>query len=380
MKNVSIELLNIQSHQHTAFNLQPGLNFILADDNNVGKSTIFKILSFAVKMPDISNEDAKEILRVGEDKGYASFKFDNSHVILWLFRDTGDRIRVFFESRTEDGASTRTTSCPSKLLEALSIIRGDDGTPINFNDADSVQLVVQDTPKNDEVLARVLIDLKVEAIRKNAQQLSKQIVQDYRYISSKLEDTKHTLSSLHYNEGVNSFRDEEELLYAAVRVADLLDAECGHLKDATVEIPPITEELKQLTCAQRLLSVFDEISFEHLSQTVVQIDTNMVNTVYRTLLTFSEFDVKVLQRADAISAPVLDNMSTCTDTLAALMTASYAANNVVKTCRLLESISKEIQDIQETLSRECKVVNCPVKGDVYYSDEECVPLSDRPTS
>ena len=175
METVRFEFKNIQSHAFTQFTLGPGLNFILADDNNVGKSTIFKTLTLVSKMPNVSNEDLTELLRVGESSGYASFVFRDVRVTFWMFRQSSGSISSFFELAHGDEVPVRSLSCPKDLLEALDIVVGDDGQPINFNDADSVQLVVQDTSKNDEVLAKVLIDLRVEEIKEKSRRLFRQV-------------------------------------------------------------------------------------------------------------------------------------------------------------------------------------------------------------
>lgn len=58
VETVEIIFHNIQSHEHTEFCLKPGMNFILADDNNVGKSTIFKVLTRIAKAPTIDVPEA----------------------------------------------------------------------------------------------------------------------------------------------------------------------------------------------------------------------------------------------------------------------------------------------------------------------------------
>lgn len=154
MKHIDIELVNIQSHEHTRFHLEPGLNFILAEDNNVGKSTIFKVIMFAMQLPKVDDVDANELIRGGCSSAKAMFTVEGVIYTMWLFRDGNQRARAFFEIKDPNGETTRSMNAPLDLKQAFDIVLSNDGKVVNFNDADSIQLVVQDTPKNDEVLSK----------------------------------------------------------------------------------------------------------------------------------------------------------------------------------------------------------------------------------
>ena len=376
MKKVEVSLSNSQSHQQTMFSLEPGLNFILADDNNVGKSTIFKLLSFMTRVPNVQNSESLEILRVGEVQGYASFKFDEEHIILWLFRDEGDRIRVFFESRDGFGGATRSVSCPKKLLEALDIIACENDAPLNFNDADSVQLVVQDTNKNDEVLARVLIDLKVEGIRVNLRQLSKQVVQDYRFYNSKLEDTKHTLSSLHYNDSVDSFKDEEEQLNYAGQVVDALTSTLPSLPLLEAGVLGITDN-SLMSNALLVLNALTELaqvsSVPELPFTSEELESRQKElSILRSL---AGIDTSGLGKAKVIADSIFDNMQEAIATLDQLMRCAKMLEKFHQLLKQIVYLHEQQEKIEAELTQLCQVVQCPMKGKVYYSDEKCIPYS-----
>lgn len=377
MKLVEIEFCNIQSHKNTKFSLHPGLNFILADDNNVGKSTIFKVLTFATRMPNVSNEDALEILRVREERGYASFKFGDDQIILWLFRESVDKVRYFFEQKDILGNSTRTVACPQKLLDALDLVRGDDGFPINLNDADSVQLVVQDTSKNDEVLSKVLIDLKVEDVRKNLQQLSRQIVQDYRYIKSKHEGTTRTLASLHYNDSVDFFKDEEDTLNCAVRVMDALDAGCNFSDDSGA-VSLSADEIEVLDAACSVEGKLSVIDTAHLVQSdeVEVNDADSLQCALRTLRQLEVVDTVLLERKFTVLTTSLHNASVAVSVLNKLISASISTDRVLGSNRQVASLVRETEGIKKELDSLYQKIQCPVKGEVYYNEEGCIPSND----
>lgn len=374
MKKVTFEFRNIQSHEHTRFSLEPGLNFILADDNNVGKSTIFKVMMFALKMPNVSSEDMNELVRGNSNKAYASFEFDDCRVILWFFREDAKKMRSFFEIYRGTEPSIRTVSCPGELVKALDIVTGTDGQPINFNDADSVQLVVQDTPKNDEVLSKVLVDLRIEDIRQKGSMLSKQIIQDYRLIQGRYADTERIINSMHYTDSVDGFRAEEKLLNSAVRVMDTLDAGCSFSEQSFV-IPE--EEIKSLRVVLNVLNCLSQITFSDSSISVISLEElKRLKRITELLNTMSGVDWTRLSSEPVITEQQITNVRSAVrvlDILTRLYRSSLYASNANTTVNALQ---REKQEIIMRLKEQCEVVVCPVKGKVFYSDEECVPASD----
>lgn len=372
MKSVKIAFSNIQSHEHTQFSLEPGLNFILADDNNVGKSTIFKTLTTMIRAPQVSNEDLSELLRSGAREGYASFSYDDLTVVFWLTRD-GDRVRCFFEVRHSDGTNNRSASCPAGLLQALDIVIGEDGQPINFNDADSVQLIVQDTSRNDAVFLKILVDERIENIRLNAYQLDKQLLTDYNIAENRVQDARRVLSTMSFNTAVDEFNDELDLLLAATRVTDCLQSSCVFPESATAPIN--MESLQQLSVIAEVLSALDGLQLETLAGAI-----ELTNELPRL-----ESAVNVLQAVAGID----------TDALSSRVPAEAELVPLTQALRVLEILDKsatsariargksaeldkceyEVRSIQQQLREQCPVVCCPVKGEVFYTNDQCVPCS-----
>lgn len=371
MQSVQIELSNIQSHEHTMFSLEPGLNFILADDNNVGKSTILKVISAAASMPRTSKDDLIGLLRGGTTQGYARFSIGATQIIFWLFRENATTVRAFFETRI-DGDSTRSTSCPEELLRALDIVLGEDGVPVNFNDADSVQLIVEDSHKNDEVLAKVLIDMKIENIRANGVALSKQIAQDYKMLSVKLTDQKALLGSLAFNNSVDAFYQEEDLLCAAVRVADTLipwvDA-----NEADFSIP--YGEVSLIEASVRVyLQLFT--LFQEEGQAVVVDDFEELSAALRLLQMLSPVSLQAVSKPVLVRDTTLSNMQRAVDVLQAVTKVQTACQFMQSADGKFKSGTKELVSLNLEASKSFEQVECPVKGKVYYSDEKCIPCGD----
>lgn len=376
MKDIDIEFVNIQSHEHTRFQLHPGLNFILAEDNNVGKSAIFKALTCAMHLPKVSSADLNELVRGGCSQARATFRYDSVVCTMWLFRDGDRTVRAFFETSVDGGSATRSLSAPGDLREALGVVMGADGKVVNFNDADTVQLIVQDTPKNDEVLSQVLVDLRVDNVKANLYKLGQQIQQDYKMAKSKLDDVTHIMSTMHYVQTVDEFNDEKDLLGVACRVADATEASFMQLEDG--EPLPEPEEFSKLHAALRI--------YEGLCEVEVT-DPAIVRAVSPELFTHIQKCIKVLAKLETVKAcdiqPLpnikpkqLENAGVGIRVFDALERATGALSFAVSAQNEAQQRASERTTLLKKIEAVSQTVVCPVKGKVFYSDEKCIPCGD----
>lgn len=363
MKSIQLELYNIQSHEHTVFTLEPGLNFILADDNNVGKSTIFKALSLLFKMPRVSNRDLDEMLRAYTDKGYIACRWEDNLVILWIYRD-GNRINAFFEVRDNSGSS-RVNVCPSNLREAFDIILGDDGVPLNFNNADSVQLVVQDSIENDKVLSKALIDFRVEAIKDNADNLLKTVSSDLSRVENKYKDSAQLLSSMSFNESSDIFHQEETLLEAMCRVSDTLPA----LSEISLESMK-SEEMSTVLTAIKVYNIIGSLKEEQSTVPAVP-DLQAMQTAIKYYEILS--NLRDEEQVPLLSTGVCSNMFRAYEIVQQLEDISNRCNNLSRFEKNIAEMKEEQLRLLDKLKSITRDVICPIKGRVFYSDEECVP-------
>lgn len=379
MKVIDIEFVNIQSHEHTRFQLRPGLNFILAEDNNVGKSTIFKVLLCAMQLPNVPSAEVDELIRGTCQNARATFSFEGTSYTMWLFREGGKASRAFFEMHYEDGTTSRSVAAPAELRDAFDIVTSTDGKVVNFNDADSVQLIVQDTPKNDEVLAKVLIDLQVDNIKNNMVRLGREIQQDYKVVRSKYDDAIHTVSTMRYVESVDAFNSEHALLSTACEALDLLQEPCSKLHQ--LPSAPHFEDIESVKLAMQLVdelgdfrpkvsSITEAVSselFEHLNECF-----QVIELLQLAMVACSTRPPKVRQEQ-------LSNAGEALKTLEHLTSASIAMSYSRKAGQQAERLKREHNKLLEELRSVTTEVECPMKGRVLYSDEECIPYSDRPS-
>lgn len=377
MKDINIEFVNIQSHEHTAFSMHPGLNFILAEDNNVGKSTIFKVLLCAMQLPDVGSGDIDELIRSGCASARATFCYDDVRCTLWLSRENGKAAKAFFETTASDGSSVRSLGAPASLCEAFDIVKSDDGKVVNFNDADSVQLIVQDTPKNDEVLSKVLVDVKVDNIKANLYRLSREIQQDYKVVRAKLDDVSAIVASTTYVSTVDEFFNEEPFLEALCSVADSLDSGCAFL-DTSVGVD-MSEDRDMLFAALEVASNLQTIleCQESDSVTFTQEDLDLLRSCLAVIPALQEVEAVASMKMPQITEAQLQNAHECLQVIELLDKATGAIYAMKKEDTTAEQLYAEQLNILQHMNQIAEKVNCPIKGEVFYSEQECVPCGDR---
>lgn len=371
MKEVEIQLHNIQSHENTKFTLKPGLNLILSSGNNVGKSTIFKALMFAANMPYFKNADVFELIRYGCNEAYISFKFETNSATLWLFRD-GKSARAFFE--LPGIPAVRTLECPKFLIENLDFIYSSDKKVLNFSDADSVQLIVRDSSYNDEVLSRILIDSDVERIKDNAQSLYREVVQDYHLEKELRDNLSSVIETLNYNDIVDIFNSEYQVLRAA---AEVYDTVVGNTDLSVFTKHPAEVEIQDLSTIFRILTILyrivDALSLNEVVREVPDLkELSCINGILRS---FSEVDIDTLTVSPAVTTQQVDGMRRAIGVIQTLEESLKHAVFANLASKDLEKFKSERKSIIATLRSSYRTVKCPVRGEVFYG-ETCVPVSD----
>lgn len=366
MERVDILFCNLQSHANTRFSIQPGMNFILAKGNNVGKSTIFRVLTAIASAPKNSSGRLNSLIRTGFAEAYAAFKFNGESVIARFVRREREAPKLFFEHVHPDGQTTRSVACPACLLDALGIALGENELPINFNDADSVQLVSEVSTAADGILTRVLLDSDVEHIKSNLYTLAREINLDSKQLSAVQAQAQSTLERLSYTPAVEEFWQDERRLATAARVADGLSSLAG--LPACEPVPG--REVQALGVSLELLGTLE--CAQHLEPPLRVKGSKRIAAALR----FCEVVAPVI---DLPTARVLDAPESVTKAITVCSALVRAIQSVEKAMAASERIrvsAVDRQNLAQQMNASCQVVSCPVKGDVWYTDEKCLPRSD----
>ena len=368
MTSVALTFCNIQSHKFTQFTIEPGVNFILSTQNNAGKSTIFDTLRTIVSAPNVTSGKIDKLIRNDSVKAYVSATYTveeekEETVIAWFIRGEQGReaSKLFFEYRV-DGLVSRHVECPKNLVDALGIVRDKEGFALNFNDADSVQLIAKSSVTADSIITRVMLDESVEQIKDNCRSLTKDISADYNDLKSRMDTSKNILCKLEYVPSVDEFEASREELYAFCKAADAL-LPALELDDS--ELPDV-EELELFHRVTNMMAPCMDLPEENHDLS----------------------ELELFMRVTNMLSPALELDDDCSseDDLNELKQWMGYANlfgNIYKQLVLFEKLTDEyneamgeVRKIKVEMARKLPVVQCPVKGDVYYTAEKCIPCSD----
>lgn len=360
---VDILFCNLQSHVNTRFTIHPGMNFILAKGNNVGKSTIFRVLSAVACAPNNSTSKLNSLIRTGCSLAYAAFKFNGESVIARFTRTPGEASKLFFEHVHSDGVCTRSEICPTPLLAALGIVLGDDGNPINFNDADSVQLISEVSTAADSIITRVILDEKVEHLKSNLYALAKEINLDSRMLNSEVQRAQEIVDSMEYNNSAVEFEKVSSKLEVMARVADVLPK---------VERFTVFSQ-DRFTLIGKLLNLIQAV--DSLPAAKVQTPSIELRAGLHVLeqLAYVGYAPPVVRNISEVQRA---KFNSALKVLASLRVASASTTDCVLADKLLQTALLDKQRALVLLHKELDIVDCPVKGKVLYSGEKCIPYTD----
>ena len=372
MQTLSVLMCNIQSHAETSFVLKPGFNIIVSPGNNVGKSTIFKALRCVVESPN-PFMDLRELLREGCSQGYVAFVYDDWKVVYWLIKKdtTAGVVAGFFEVTDPDGEITRDVRCPKSLLDALGIVLASNGKPINFNDAAATQLLVRDNAETDEIISRILVDEKVETLKLGLLTSLQNATRDKKEYERELAYLTRDLQSMQRHDSVDQFNKDYPLLECLCNVVDrkTADLEVGECRLGPISLQADT--IANLIQVAGKLEQVPQIGQENVG---IDLPENLpvvlrvshilseVGTIEDVLHITDTSDAEKVTKVTGVLLKVILTLQECRDSVA-----------------VLDRAQAEKDALIEELRKTCTVVDCPVKGQVFYSNEGCISVGDGST-
>ena len=371
---MAITFSNIQSHENTHFVLKPGLNFILGEGNNIGKSAIFNVL-IDIATPGKSPNWLSRIIRNGCYKASATFEFETDgqkeRVIAWFSLTRPGVANLFFEQYIGEEPPVRLTECPQSLIDALGLAVVPEQGLINFNSADSTQLLSRATNESDSIISHIMTDSRVELLKDNAANLSRDVVTDYKVLNGRIQATNDVLTNMEYNYAVDEFFKAFDSLRAAAKLADAVPKED---LETLLRKPKASEE-----DLATLLSVYNLAScLEPIDEMPAAVDTTALKraeTVKRLLELVDPDDLKQLRKKPP-DRTVLTKARKIYFVAKMVSDTLEELKAIREETAKLETIRREMSEISAYLRANTERVVCPVKGEVLFTNENCIPVGD----
>lgn len=369
MKHVKMTLCNIQSHEYTVIEFSPGLTFIASEENNVGKSTIFKVLQILPVASTVSPDKLSDLLRIGESKGYAMFEFDSMRVILWLLRQDNNKVVPIFQTEA-DGEVVQTSKCPPELLNALDIVyHSPTESVLNIIEADKVQLIVDEGKESDSIISSILIDYDVEQAKENLTKFHQKLYNDDKNFYAQYEIVDSDLRELSYNMGAESYFEE---LHCLERIAEILDKGVVSFDSTYIDID--TTPLSACLSVMEKLKAFLDCEWDYTPK--IDIPAEILATMQRAFVVSDNLSNIEFIPSTPVTVERVSKMLRASGILDNLYKASFSVRAVSRSLDEEHKLLHDISSIREVLYSEAEIVQCPVKGKVVFADEECVSIGD----
>lgn len=361
MKEVKLFLTNIQSHKNTCITLKPGLTLLVAKDNNVGKSTIMRVLDLIAQIHHLKSEDIRPMLRYGVEEGIIHCEFENQIVELHIFL-SNTTVKYYFLHQ-KDGIVTQHDKAPKELIQALNLIAPDDiEQTLNIIEADKYQVIIDEGNVNDSVISFLFTDQMVEHMKENAVIFSTLLSNDEKFYSLSFSKEKEKLSTLAFNPYAEQFHANKQILFLISKFVDALP-NYQYLRKATVHTFP----LKRLEQTLHFMELLKSIEVSQLSSKKVEYLLKISHLIIilehlQQTSTITQYQSNHLTRLLYYAQALFD--------FTALLKQYWALNNETR-----ELLSNKSQ-LLEQLSQSYKTVLCPVKGEVIYHEKGCLSTHD----
>ena len=364
MQEVKICLQNFQSHRSTIFTLTPGLQVIWAKGNNVGKSSIFRALECLVRVQRYKGQKIKSLIRWGTDVAKIICEYNGMTTELRLFRRNTTAGYLFVH--TEDGFRTEMESAPKCLLDALDILYDQDVDHVlNVLEADKVQLIVDETTITDSIMSTIFFDSTVDTVKENSNRLMGILNEDYNFYCYKKTLAEENIGHKEYNTNVDSFRDEKDFLFRLATALEIVPNYSFLDNKSDTDLTNLQSIHTSLVALENILALLKKV---HEGKVCIDI------AMFHKYLDICVCLQRVLDNANGLEKAdipqklpdVLRNMVMLCSTLSRLDSLREEESN----------LTEELSHIQEKLDKAGRIVICPVKGRVVYSNEKCLPYSE----
>lgn len=368
----AIRLKDCQSWEDTTIQFSMDKPNILIADNSVGKSVVFKMLKITVYPKMFSSDERKDLIRYGADCAILTCLFDDDSIGMTLvFRD-----RVLYRfKRQEDTSFVSYNEFPDIYREHLNIIKSDksDNFIVNIIDTDQdINLVNTKSAGNVEILKLLAEEptlsevlMKINSSMAPLKETEKQLRMQQMNLESSLEGYEYTDIEALEN-SINKSDSLIKIIELLLNLYTLIDK----ISVCITDYHDYDYLLHLLDCIQLLNNVyikFDTSYYDKKDYTkaisVIEI-VDVLNTVSATLdsTQFDEIDLTLTNVIIDVCqiCITLYNKFTLLDTLQEECTKN----------------AEEITALKNKLNESGFVIQCPIKGEVLYINDECLPYNN----
>lgn len=367
---VAMRLKNCQSWEDSTIEFSTKKPNILIADNNTGKSVIMKMLKITANPKVYSASERKELIRYGEDSAMLVCAFDDGAVSMTIVYPE----RVIYRFRQNEEQSFATYSEPPQImLDHLGLITNKNIDFIaNIIDMDQDLFLVNTKSSGNVAMLKLLAEEPIlgEVLQK-IEELSPRIKDEIRLTTLHSSDLESSLSRCKYI--------DIDLLEATIVKAEItltlydrlieLYSQSDVLSTIVFDNTDYDNQLLKLDClleCKHILDAVDSLMYDSADY-----------TGYFELARIMACSCEISDKFACLNYDSTDysTISNYVSLQGSILQCYKELQDYEMYMQQLEEQETEIKEIRKEISQSGKVIQCPIKGDVLFIDEKCVPYN-----
>lgn len=367
----AIRLKGCQSWDDVTIEFSCSKPNILVANNNAGKSVLFKMLKITANPKIYSTDERKYLIRYGSDSAIIIYLFDDGFIGMTIVYTNKVLYRIK-ECDTEDFVTY--SEPPFALLEHLSLLVNSQ-TDFIANIIDTEQdlfLVNTKSSSNVEYLRLLAEEPTLREVLEKIDQETVVLKENNKVLSTLKTSLEISLDGYKYvdvdklQEEINKSNVLLEVLMVLLKLYEQIEKMNSCIGDYTdydellcgMDIVTLLKDVQQLLpklSYDRTDYSADLLIIDYIVQ--LQIINNLLDKVY-------------------VDSVELSTYFTVIDICTLLNSINYHLNIVKECTEKSEILFNEIDKLHCEINNSGFVIQCPIKGEVLYIDEECLPYSN----
>ena len=381
--------INCQSMRDLTMHFATDKLNVIAADNSVGKSVLFKMLKVTANPRTLSTiEERKQLIRYGEQ--YAGFicAFDNGSIGATLVYPN----KVIYKYRDSSAAGfTSYAEPPSEFIRQLGLLVDEKtGYIANLIDTDQDLLFVNNNLGSNHSLIKMIAESPtLTEVQDKLMNLDSQFSQMMVTVNQRVIDLQIQLDQYSYSD-VDRLEDD---LNGAEIMLDVLPGmdkccKCIETIEKAEDVKGLDSLIEACSVLGKVTVALDQIDYNYSEES--QVICNFAPGVIQALSVLQGVyvdsnDYEVLSESVGVIESIMQllgkvkHVKTIPSELINFVTMADQVKEVfdvlLRTTEVVHETDLQICSLEEQIQSLGDVLECPVHGKVVYDGKKCVPYS-----
>lgn len=387
-----IQMQNCQSWRDGTIELATDKLNVIAADNGVGKSVLFKMLKITSDPNYFNRAERKDLIRRHEEYARILFEFDDGGLAATTVYPT----YTLYLYKPADSETVQTSyEPPTEMLRQLELLT-DGVTPFiaNLVDADQDLLLVNSRTKYNYNLIKMLVEhADLEKVREVIQEATVAVANPLTSLTKKCTFLENKIAQSEYFDiaakelQIKKLEKSKDVLMQLIDLYNTMEALRGAIEydkdfDKLEVYMQILEHVSDLDLSS--LKVLDNPPNVSASLDVLEILENINLQDLKVLKQAPEADdalklLECISQLELGDLAILKDVGYCEPALDILQGLEdlHAAISLLRQHEdLADNAKNDISELYDELLQSGEMVSCGVHGKVIYNGQECIPYSN----